>query len=241
MTITLPALTATFVSMASVSVTIAHAQTKTKQKYSAPPTYEETYSLSRAPIWSGFYAGASVGSGWGTSTQMYNRAGDHGTASTSPSGFIASATVGYNYMYTPNILIGIEGDLGLLNVSADDKVVFDGHVYKTRFGPWWATARARLGYTSGNLLGYVTGGAAVMGVDEVSLGNTPGETATNASSRAGWVLGAGVEYALSSSTTAKLEYLHLDFGTMNGLSANREDYSFSNTLNIVRTGINFKF
>jgi opacity protein-like surface antigen len=235
------ALTVTVVMTATAFSATAQAQTKTKQKRVEQPKFEEVFNPPLPPIWSGFYFGATVGYGNGTSSQTYDRVGDHGTATTSPSGFLAAATVGYNYMYTPNILIGMEGDLGLMNVSADDKVVFDGHVYKTRFGPWWATARGRLGYVSGNLMGYVTAGAAFMGVDEVSLGNTPGETATNASTRAGWVLGAGVEYALSSSTTAKFEYLHMDFGTLNGLSANREDFSFTNTVNIVRTGINFKF
>ena len=214
---------------------------KKSRKTAPPPPAETYYSPERAPIWSGFYAGGSLGYAWGTSTQFYDRAGDHGTASTNPSGFLVAATAGYNMMWTPSVLVGVEADLGVMNVSAADKTVFDGHVYRTSWGPWWGTARARLGYVAGNVMGYVTGGVAFMAADEISIGNTPGETATNAAWRTGWVAGAGVEYALSAGMTAKLEYLHMDFGTYDGLSPNRENYSFKNTADIVRTGINFKF
>jgi hypothetical protein len=41
--------------------------------------------------------------------------------------------------------------------------------------------------------------------------------------------------------TGKVEYLHMDFGTYKGYSANREDYSFDNRVDLIRTGLNFKF
>lgn len=224
----------------------AHAADLSKPKKQRPPPpaeyVEPAYLQQSLPaIWQGYYVGASVGYGWGISEQTYDRNNNHGLASTSPSGALASVTVGYNMMWSPNVLIGVEADLGLMNVSAEDKVVYDGHIYKTSYGPWWSTVRGRIGYLFGNTLLYGTGGLAIMAVDEVSIGNTPGETANNRDVRAGWVLGAGVEHALSSTMTAKLEYLHMDFGTYEGLSANREDFSFTNRLDVVRVGLNFKF
>lgn len=41
--------------------------------------------------------------------------------------------------------------------------------------------------------------------------------------------------------SAKLEYLHMDFGTYEGYSANREDFSFENEVDLVRVGLNYKF
>lgn len=216
---------------------------KPKKQKPPPAQYAEPAYLQQSlpAIWQGLYVGASVGYGWGASEQSYNRNDNHGLASTSPSGVLGSVTVGYNLIWSPNILLGVEADLGLMNVSADDKVVYDGHVYKTSFGPWWSTVRGRVGYLYGNTLVYGTGGLAIMAVDEISIGNTPGETATNKDIRTGWVLGAGIEHAITSTMSAKLEYLHMDFGTYEGFSANREDYSFTNRLDVVRVGLNMKF
>ena len=182
---------------------------------SAEPVYEASPS-----IWRGLYWGASLGYGWGESEQFYDRAGEHGVASTHPSGALGALTAGYNYMWSPRFLLGVEGDLGLMDVSADDKIVFDGHIYKTSFGPLWGTVRGRAGVVVDRALLYATAGWAFMDVDEVSIGNTPGETATNKDWRSGWVLGAGVEYALFPGVTGKVEYLHMDFGTYEGYSAN---------------------
>lgn len=192
-------------------------------------------------LWTGPYAGLSLGYGWGNSTQEYNRNDNHGLASTDPEGALGAVTLGYNYMLTPAILLGIEGDLGLMDISADDKVVYDGHIYKTQFGPWWSSVRGRLGVAFGSTLVYGTAGVAFMGIDEVSIGNTPGETATNEDFKSGWVLGGGIEQALNQQVSLKVEYLHMDFGRYEGFSANREDFYFDTDVDVVRAGINYRF
>jgi outer membrane immunogenic protein len=226
-------------SVAYFTVTAAYAadhRGKRNEVSASEPIYD-----SAPPIWQGLYWGASIGYGWGTSEQYYDRAGNHGMASTDPSGPLGALTLGYNYMWSPRMLVGIEADIGLMDVSANDEVVYDGHVYKTSFGPWWGTLRGRVGWQFNRAMLYATGGWAFMDVDEVSIGNTPGETAYNRDWRSGWVLGAGVEYALMPGVTGKVEYLHMDFGTYEGYSANREDYSFDNRVDLIRTGLNFKF
>lgn len=191
--------------------------------------------------WSGLYWGLSAGYGWGESTQSYDRNDNHGLASTSPEGFLGSVTLGYNYQTLGGLLIGLEGDLGLMDVSADDKIVYDGHIYKTSYGPLWGTLRGRAGYAFGQTLLYGTAGLAFMDVDDVSIGNTPGETALNEDFKTGLVIGAGIEQALGSGMSLKLEYLHMDFGTYEGTSANNEDFSFKNDVDLVRAGVNYKF
>ncbi|MEZ5898453.1 MAG: porin family protein [Hyphomicrobiaceae bacterium] len=223
----------------------AHAGGKSKKRhYEPPPTssWSDDAIVTRTPaIWTGLYAGLSLGYGWGHSEQDYERNNNHGLASTSPSGGLGALTLGYNYALGNGFVIGAEGDIGLMDVSADDKIVYDGHIYKTRFGPWWGTLRARAGYAFGDTLVYGTGGVAFMDVDEVSIGNTPGETAVNEDWRTGYALGAGVEHVISPGMTAKLEYLHLDFGKYYGFSANNEPFSFDNQVDLIRAGVNFAF
>jgi outer membrane immunogenic protein len=199
------------------------------------------FAAEKADRWSGPYAGASIGIGWGESTQTYHRAGDHGTATLDPDGAAAAISGGYNWMWTPEILFGVEGDLGVMNVSQGTTTVFDGHNWSTDIGPIWGTLRGRAGYTFDSVLIYATTGLAFANIDDTSIGNTPGETAIEKGLRAGWVIGTGVEYALDSLWTLKAEYLHMDFGSVEGRSANNEAYRFENTVNLLRVGANYRF
>ncbi len=59
--------------------------------------------------WQGLYVGASLGGGWGTSTQHYDRAGDHGVADLDLSGGAFAFTGGYNWRMTDHIVAGCRG------------------------------------------------------------------------------------------------------------------------------------
>jgi outer membrane immunogenic protein len=216
-----------------------------KQRQTAPPPPREETRYddprSAAPIWQGLYLGLSAGYGWGDSEHFYDRNDDHGTASNELTGGLGSITAGYNWVSPGGFLYGIEGDLGLMDLSADDKVIFDGHVWKAEYGPFWGTLRARAGWLWGNTLLYATGGLAITEVNEVGIGDADGQTATNRDVRSGWVLGGGIEHAFAPGLTAKLEYLHMDFGRYDGLSENQERYYFDSKIDLIRTGINMKF
>lgn len=233
--------------VALLAAASAHADAPPKAKKSKTTIVREEPArivpeVSWPSIWHGFYAGVSVGVGRGSSSHTYDRNDNHGTAEQSLSGALGSVTVGYNYQFTPLIVGGLEADLGVMDLSADDKVIFDGHIWKSQFGPMWGTIRGRLGYLFGQrTLVYYTGGLAFMSVDEIGIGDAAGQTATNQSTRSGFVMGAGVEHALSERLTAKVEFLHMDFGSHNGLSENREAYSFENSVNLIRAGVNMRF
>ena len=199
------------------------------------------FAEEKGDLWTGFYGGASIGYGWGESTQNYNRAGNHGTATLDPSGGAAAITGGYNWMWRPDIVFGVEGDIGAMNVSQGSTEVFDGHIWSTSIGSLWGTLRGRAGYAFDSVLIHATGGLALASIDDTSIGNTPGETAIEDGARVGWVVGAGVEYALDNAWTLKAEYLHMDFGGIDGKSANNEDYRFENTVNLLRIGTNYRF
>jgi outer membrane immunogenic protein len=213
-----------------------------KRRTAPPPDVIDYAPSVTPPIWQGLYWGVSLGYGWGDSEHFYDRNDNHGTESTEPTGGIASVTLGYNHNLGNGFVVGIEGDLGLMDLSADDKVIFDGHVWKSEFGPFWASLRARAGWLLGQrTLVYATGGWAITEVNEVGYGDADGQTATNEKVRSGWVVGAGVEHAFAPGMTAKIEYLHMDFGRYDGYSENREDYYFENRIDLVRAGLNFKY
>ncbi len=203
-----------------------------------PSAFDEPYAPpSRPPLWQGLYWGLSGGYGWGNSDSSFDISD---SASTDPEGYLASATVGYNMLLGSSLLVGIEGDLGVMDISADDEELAGGQIYRTSFGPWWGTLRGRAGIALGPLLLYGTGGLAFASLDNVSL-DLQGDKASDSELRAGWVVGGGAEFAFSESVSAKIEYLHMDFGSTDGLTATGQNYSFDNEVDVVRAGLNFRF
>jgi iron complex outermembrane receptor protein len=129
---------------------------------------------------------------------------------------------------------------------------------------WFATLRARLGaiVTPGALV-YATGGLAVgeimtagtisgfgTGVDEEGnpVINPVNAILANHKTKVGWALGGGIEARLVGNWTGKIEYLHLDFGTVSTATSNLLNSTpvavFFNsriTDQVVRAGLNYKF
>lgn len=202
-----------------------------------PANFDEPFIPdSKPPLWQGLYWGLSGGYGWGSSDASFDPGVN--SANTDPEGFLASATVGYNMLLGSSLLVGVEGDLGVMDISADDEDV-GGALYRTSFGPFWGTLRGRAGIPIGPLLLYGTGGLAFASLDEVSI-ETGDEKASDSELRAGWVAGGGAEFAFSESTTAKVEYLHMEFDSTDGLTSDGS-FSFDNKLDVVRAGLNFRF
>jgi len=202
-----------------------------------PPGFDSDIEPSRTPLWQGLYWGLSGGYGWGDSDSSSDAIG---SASTDPEGFLASATVGYNMLLGSNLLLGLEGDLGVMDISTDDKDLGGGQIFRTSFGPLWGTLRGRAGIAMGPLLLYGTGGFAFANLDDVSL-DFQGEEASDSELRAGWVAGGGGEFAFNDSVSAKVEYLHMDFGSTDGLTSGSQGFSFDNKVDLVRAGLNFRF
>jgi len=130
--------------------------------------------------------------------------------------------------------------------------------------PWLGTFRGRIGMTpSENWLVYATGGLAygevktnatltvAPGVCLAPCTPTPGGSITGnfSQTRAGWVVGAGVETWLGGHWSGKVEYLHVDLGNIDNTFAPIATYPFSGTLrastrftdDIVRVGVNYRF
>ncbi len=196
----------------------------------------------RPQRWDGFYLGGSLGYGFGESRQQLDRGNNHGYDEVDPDGFVASVTAGYNFRLTAGLVAGIEADIGVMNLSDDDKSVFDAHSWKPQFGPLWGTVRGRLGYLMGeNLLIYGTGGVAFMQTDNWTVGNNWNESSWDAKMRTGWTLGAGMEYALGEHWSAKAEWLYMDFGKHSGNTEDNDPYWYDDSAHVVRIGFNYRF
>jgi opacity protein-like surface antigen len=68
----------------------------------------------------------------------------------------------------------------------------------------------------------------------------------NGGVRVGWTLGGGLEYALTNNVTAKVEYLHVDFGNYSSLftgAGGLLNYTLNqrNNDDIIRVGLNYVF
>ena len=121
---------------------------------------------------------------------------------------------------------------------------------------WFGTGRARAGFVAKNMLFYATGGLAY-GRVSVSGNNTSTASADNSSNtivtpfsyaktKLGWAAGGGIEAATSEGSrfTVKLEYLHLDLGSIGARSFGSTPAVAVNagrfTDEIFRVGFNFR-
>jgi outer membrane immunogenic protein len=151
------------------------------------------------------------------------------------SGVIGGGQVGYNWQVNQFVL-GVEADAvgtGLNGSSASATRSFGppillatvNQTVSVDFGriDWMASFRGRAGFAVDRALFYVTGGAAVaeFGGSTTTVVNGPGIAipagtfvATNggSSTRWGWTVGGGIEWAFSQNWGVAGEYRHTDFG-----------------------------
>jgi outer membrane immunogenic protein len=121
---------------------------------------------------------------------------------------------------------------------------------------WFATFRGRAGFLAApTVLLYATGGLAVAGIktDGVINGFNAASAPVAAAwshdtTRAGWVVGAGLEARLTGNWTGKIEGLYMDYGRVSGSAALptaviplRLDYTSRITDVVVRAGVNYHF
>lgn len=171
-----------------------------------PPVY-----VPPVPIftWTGFYLGAQVGYAWGS--QSANFAFPNGTvlASHSSEGVIGGAHVGYNYQANQWVL-GVEGTVDGTSLSKSINPVFAGVGYSTSV-PIQGSIRGRLGVAWDRVLLYATGGAAFAGFDTDFTGAFG--TVSQSTTRVGWTVGGGLEYAVTNNWSIRAEYRYSDFGS----------------------------
>lgn len=158
-----------------------------------------------------------------------------------------------------NFFVGLEADLQTADFSGSAKGASGSFSYAASVSiDWFATTRVRAGVATDAMLAYVTGGLAIAGVDYDATVKS-GSTSVHLSdaTRAGYVLGAGLEFALRSNWSLKLEYQYLNFGDAGASGAirsilnnycapptiisNAVSASFDTDVHTVRIGLNYQF
>jgi outer membrane immunogenic protein len=216
------------------------------------------FSPDPAFSWTGFYIGGNVGWNWVNLTTTDTGPAQFGqvfpigtTSSIKRSGFMGGAQIGYNYQMG-NYVVGLDADfdwsatkfkqdgtLGTLSFSTSYK-----NNYISTFG-------ARFGYAFDRLLVYGKAGGAWT-QDDFDFTASDGSELSGRFDRWGWMVGGGVEYAISHNWTVKAEYNYLDFGTKNevltpnatdlvtgSITADANDSKL--TAHVVKIGVNYIF
>jgi outer membrane immunogenic protein len=197
-------------------------------------------------------------------------------------GFTGGAQAGYNYALGAGngLVIGAEADLSYVDLSDTDTLSnttnFGGGVtpsptpvtrvneYRAKLG-YLGTLRGRVGYAFDRVMVYGTGGLAFGKVKRSTtffgpnLPTTPFFTGSDSSTKVGYAVGGGVEFALptqasanlagSSAVTLRAEYLHFDLGrdklrldgVNGGATIGGYDSRVRTSGNLVRAAINYKF
>lgn len=181
---------------------------------------------SKAPIaesfsWTGFYVGGNVGWNWTDVTQtdtgpgVFGQVFPIGSVTTfSHNGFLGGAQLGYNYQMG-RFVLGLEGEFDWSASKLDQGGTLGALTFNTNVkNNYVATLAPRFGYAFDRALVYGKVGVA-WSQEEYNMTASDGSAVTGRFDRWGWLIGAGVEYAIWDRLTLKAEYEYIDFGTKN--------------------------
>jgi len=210
--------------------------------------YHSKAAVSEATYnWSGFYAGVHAGYGVGVTewTPMDIR-GDGG---------FGGVQAGYNQQIG-NLVLGVEADIGFGKISGERNLSALGQLTLAQRSSidWLSTVTGRVGFANGRWMTYAKAGAAwssqQYGED---LNRTAAPVTTLSGSgrdnRNGWVVGAGVEYALAGNWSVRGEYDFVNFpestfvvaGTVNPGGAFTGSGTTTQALHLVKLAVNYQF
>jgi outer membrane immunogenic protein len=183
----------------------------------------------KAPVasyWDGVYVGVHGGYAWAQNDTVL------GAVATNfrPDGGFGGLQFGYNRHLSRNWVLGFEidisyGDLAGVRPVAANTGFFDVNGF--------GTARTRLGYSNGPWLFYATAGTAWADSNIM----VPGAGLRFDRPQIGYVVGAGVEYALNQRWSTKVEYLFADLGETATTAGATTDL----TISTIRIGLNYRF
>lgn len=200
-----------------------------------------------APVfsWTGFYIGADVGYGFGTSKgQSSNAFGNFPLPySYDPTGAMGGGFIGANYQFN-QFVIGVEADWQAADLNGDSGPIGAVPFTLSTTVKDYGSVRGRLGIAFDRVLLFATGGWA-WGNFTTSYAFTgfPPYLVNRVDSSNGWAAGAGLEYAFTNNVLARVEYRYTDLGSTSFVNfpTNTAEAGNRVTINDVRVGIAYKF
>ncbi|HTV34466.1 MAG TPA: outer membrane protein [Methylocella sp.] len=181
--------------------------------------------------WTGVYVGGQIGYAWGagnfntTGFDPVTGAFVSGTLDNNPNGAIGGAHVGAQYQINQWVL-GLEGSVdgtSLTNtaVAAFPSAFGGSSLSAQTSADVQGSIRGKVGFAWDRLLIYATGGVAFGGFSTNFIlsaqNHAPPFYASDytSSTRVGWTVGGGIQYALLDHWWVFAEYRFTDFGTLN--------------------------
>ena len=196
--------------------------------------------------WTGFYIGVQAGWSHIDDRQDMSSPTFVWSFNDSADGFVGGGHIGYNYQLS-QIVLGVEADFE--GNTTDHTTIIGGPFGPTQTATarllWQGSLRGRLGVAFDRVLFYATGGWAVGRFEDsyVFPGTIFAESVS--STRNGWTVGGGVEYAFWSNLTARAEYRYTDWGShtnnLNVFLAPPGTSIDRVTQHAVRVGLSYKF
>ena len=185
--------------------------------------------------WSGFYAGANIGYGWG---KVKDDWGD----SLNTSGVIGGGQIGYNWQFSNNWLVGIEGQFSGADIkksmSWTDPTDPTSFARGSVNAKWVGAITGRVGYAASNWLYYAKVGGAWADY-RATESWSDGSVWSASKTVSGWTAGAGAEWGFAPNWSALIEYQYYDFG--NNAFDNGDRWSAKLDIHTIKVGVNYHF
>jgi outer membrane immunogenic protein len=206
--------------------------------YTPPPPPPPVFS------WTGFYIGGNLGGAWARGSVNDSLFGL--SASSDRSGFIGGGQLGVNYQFS-NIVLGAEWDFDWTSLDATGNGRFVpgvGTLQGSANTRWISTLAARFGVVLNNgVLLYGKAGGGWVDNNATVTNLTTGASISASNRNSGWVVGAGVEWAIAGNWSAKLEYdfLKLDDLTFGPGPFRGDTFTASREIQMFKVGLNYRF
>lgn len=187
----------------------------------APRPYVKAPPIVQVYSWTGFYIGGNVGGQWLDSSYdaSYPTSALIGSRGLRDTSVIGGGQIGYNWQFSPNWLLGIEGDISYADHNTGAVMIQAGpptdHIDGNARLRTQGAIRGRLGWTSNAWLLYAVGGVAFGQTDttlSIVRDGVGADSRTNSDTRVGWTVGAGVEYMMTPNWIVGVEYRYTDLG-----------------------------
>jgi outer membrane immunogenic protein len=195
--------------------------------------------------WTGAYAGI-VGGSATTSTEGKDPSGTvGGVINNNGTGYTVGGIAGYNWQVSPLWVAGVEGDFSWFGLDKTSVDYFDSPASLRVDTSWLATARARVGYSVGSALLYVTGGGAWVNLRDnfrgsPFIGHGPHVSATD--TVAGLTVGGGIESPFFfNGWMSRTEYLFVSAGKGNTLSSAGDQFRADHDFHLFRFALVHNF
>ena len=212
--------------------------------------------------WTGFYVGGFLGIEHGhTDIRFVGTPNNEGNA-VRVLGGMGGVQAGYNYHFTNNFVLGVEADVGAVNLHGSRTCTVYPNLAVLlncqNTANYMATVAARAGYSWGRTLVYVKAGGG-WSDDRVNVScingpingllsqcfnqfGAPTNGFSTSGHRSGWLVGYGTEFDLGKNWSAKAEYDYINLGTRtalatDGVSTMRD----SGAISQVKIGVNYRF